>query len=242
MIATDAAHDSRRPLPAPDRLRDRRLHRAGLPAHADGRRRRRAWASPRARSTSTSRARRRSSICVLRHADRAGPDRAAGDASRPTPQPGATLATVQQRLARGGALPAARLRRSSRARVADVRAELEAILRELYDALARNRTAIKLIDRCAHDYPELAKLWYRRGPRGRARRSSTRYLERPRAPRTAPPLRRHAPSPRASSSRRSSSGPCTVTGTRRRRPSTRATAEDTVVQFIVGALAEGVRP
>ena len=32
--------------------------------------------------------------------------------------------------------------------------------------LARNRIGIKLLDRCALDYPELAKLWYRAGREG----------------------------------------------------------------------------
>jgi hypothetical protein len=50
--------------------------------------------------------------------------------------------------------------------VIDVGMELETVLGELYDALARHRTAIKLFDRCAPDYPELAKLWYRGGREG----------------------------------------------------------------------------
>ena len=39
----------------------------------------------------------------------------------------------------------------------------EAMLRELYRTLARNRRAIRLIDVCARDYPELAELWFRGG-------------------------------------------------------------------------------
>jgi hypothetical protein len=57
-----------------------------------------------------------------------------------------------------------------------VRAELEAVLGELYDSLARHRNGIKLLDRCALDYPELAKLWYRAGREG-ALALLTRYLE-----------------------------------------------------------------
>jgi hypothetical protein len=45
----------------------------------------------------------------------------------------------------------------------NVRLELEGILRELYETLARNRTGVKLIDRCAPDYPDLAALWFARG-------------------------------------------------------------------------------
>jgi hypothetical protein len=40
---------------------------------------------------------------------------------------------------------------------------LEGILRELYQLLTRNRTALKLIDRCAHDHPQLAALWFQGG-------------------------------------------------------------------------------
>jgi hypothetical protein len=60
--------------------------------------------------------------------------------------------------------------------VVDARAELETVLGELYDALARHRTAIKLLDRCAPDYPELAQLWYRAGREG-ALSLLARYLD-----------------------------------------------------------------
>jgi hypothetical protein len=50
------------------------------------------------------------------------------------------------------------------------------ILRELYGLLARNRVGIKLLDRCAHDQPELAAVWYRTGREG-ALELLTRYLE-----------------------------------------------------------------
>jgi AcrR family transcriptional regulator len=103
--------------------------------------------------------------CVLRNADGSDPIELPETLPVASPPPGATLATVQERLAEEGALPAlgAAL---SRARVANVRLELETVLGELYDALARHRTAIKLLDRCAPDYPELAKLWYRGGREG----------------------------------------------------------------------------
>jgi len=103
--------------------------------------------------------------CVLRHADRRDPVALPEALPVPTPPPGATLEMVEKRLSKEGALPslAAAL---SRTRVADVRAELDAVLGELYDLLARHRTAIKLVDRCAPDYPELAKVWYRAGREG----------------------------------------------------------------------------
>jgi hypothetical protein len=53
----------------------------------------------------------------------------------------------------------------ARRRITDVAGELDAIVRELFQALARNRRRIKLIDRSARDYPELAALWFE-GARG----------------------------------------------------------------------------
>jgi AcrR family transcriptional regulator len=97
--------------------------------------------------------------CVLRHADGRGPIGLPEKLPVPTPPAGATLEMVWKRLAEEGALPALAAARS-RARVMNARAELDTILGELYDALAHHRTAIKLLDRCARDYPELAKVWY----------------------------------------------------------------------------------
>ena len=50
-----------------------------------------------------------------------------------------------------------------RRRITDPRSELEAIVRELYATLSRNRTAIKLIDRCRSEHPELQSLFYAEG-------------------------------------------------------------------------------
>src|SRR3990172_5694004 len=113
--------------------------------------------------------------CVLRHADRS--DRVDLPEALPvaTPSPSATLEMVEKRLSEEGALPSLTAA-LSRARVMDVRAELETVLGELYDALARHRTAIKLLDRCAPDYPELAKLWYR-GSREGSLSLLARYLD-----------------------------------------------------------------
>lgn len=76
-----------------------------------------------------------------------------------TPRAGSTLRFVRERLLAGEELPA--LRRALGAKGASAgRAELEAIVREIYAVLARNRRGIKLIDRSARDYPELAALWF----------------------------------------------------------------------------------
>jgi AcrR family transcriptional regulator len=113
--------------------------------------------------------------CVLRHADRPGRVELPEALPVPTPSPGATLQLVEERLSEESALPSLTAA-LSRTRVANVRAELEAVLGELYDSLARHRIAIKLVERCAPDYPELAKLWYRAG-REEALSRLARYLD-----------------------------------------------------------------
>jgi AcrR family transcriptional regulator len=113
--------------------------------------------------------------CALRYADHAESIELPERLPVPTPLPGATLAMVEERVADEGALPALAAA-LARARVSDVDAEFEAILAEVYDALAQRRTAIKLLDRCAADYPELAKHWYRAGREGTLS-LLTRYLD-----------------------------------------------------------------
>jgi AcrR family transcriptional regulator len=111
---------------------------------------------------------------VVRHADAAHPPT---PPSLPvaTPPPGATLAVVQERVdaavigpALGTALRAAPPR--------DARRELIAIVRELYATMSTQRVAIKLIDRCAADYPQLARVWVRAG-RETQHAALCRYLE-----------------------------------------------------------------
>jgi AcrR family transcriptional regulator len=125
--------------------------------------------------------------CVLRHADQAGAIDLPETLPVATPSPESTLEMVQRRVAEDGALPCLTTA-LSRVRVTDVGRELDAVLCEVYDLLARHRTAIKLLDRCAHDYPELAKVWYHSGREGtlsllarylddRARRGRLRRFE-----------------------------------------------------------------
>ena len=92
-----------------------------------------------------------------------------------TPKPGATLKYVRERLAKNQ-VPPALTAALGRSRVRDPRAELEEIVRELYDALAHNRRGIKLLDRAAPDYPELAALWFQ-GARGGLVGLLGQYLE-----------------------------------------------------------------
>jgi AcrR family transcriptional regulator len=92
-----------------------------------------------------------------------------------TPKAGATLKYVRERLAQSGVPPALAKALASK-RVDDVRIEFEAIVRELYDTLAANRRGIKLLDRSARDFPELAALWFE-GARGGLITLLTQYLD-----------------------------------------------------------------
>jgi AcrR family transcriptional regulator len=80
----------------------------------------------------------------------------------PTPAAGRTLRYVRERLSDQPASSTLRaaLAGSRRRTGADL---LEPILEEIFDAMARNRTGIKLLDRCAVEYPELAKIWFAEG-------------------------------------------------------------------------------
>jgi AcrR family transcriptional regulator len=101
---------------------------------------------------------------VVRHADRRERIELPDPLPVPTPPPGATLEAIRKRVAENG-LPLL-TEALARRRVVDLRQELEAIVRELYALLARNRVGIKLLDRCAHDHPELAAVWYGSGREG----------------------------------------------------------------------------
>jgi hypothetical protein len=68
--------------------------------------------------------------------------------------------------------------------------ELRTVLSDLYRRVARNRLDLKVIDRCAADYPELAGIWVNEGRwaqhrllveliRARGKRRSVRRLEHP---------------------------------------------------------------
>jgi len=113
---------------------------------------------------------------ALRYADAPRPIAAPAKLPIPTPARGRTLRYAQERLAREPASPTlhdALARRHPPA----TGEELARIVRELHDVMARNRTGLKLVDRCAADYPELAKLWFGEG-RGALLDDLTRYLQR----------------------------------------------------------------
>lgn len=93
----------------------------------------------------------------------------------PTPPPGATIESLRRRFAGGVPVPVldAALRRD---RVEDARAELAAILRELYGVISRNRRGIVLLERSARDWPELAEVFFV-GIRRTLLRRLERYLD-----------------------------------------------------------------
>lgn len=77
----------------------------------------------------------------------------------PTPERGATVAYVTERLSRSPVLPLMRSLVQKKKR-GDARIELEMFVGELYDDLARNRRSLKLVDQSARDLPDLAAVWF----------------------------------------------------------------------------------
>lgn len=112
---------------------------------------------------------------VARYADAPRPFESQPALPVRTPRPGATLKYVRERVAQSG-VPPTLARALAGTRVNDVRAEFAAIIRELYDTLAANRRGIKLLDRSARDYPELAAIWFE-SARGGLVRLLTQYLD-----------------------------------------------------------------
>jgi AcrR family transcriptional regulator len=102
---------------------------------------------------------------VLRLADAPRPLTSPTSLPLKTPSPGETLREVEKRVSEEASLPAL-TSALGRRRVRNTRAELEEIVREFYAVLARHRTGIQLLDRCAQDHPDLAAVWYRTGREG----------------------------------------------------------------------------
>lgn len=102
---------------------------------------------------------------ALRHADSNEPVALPETLPIPTPAAGATMDFASTAFAARAKMPllaAATLAKTP----ADLGAEVEAIVREIYALCADNRRSIKLIDRCAPDHPELAALWFEGGREG----------------------------------------------------------------------------
>ena len=73
-----------------------------------------------------------------------------------SPRAGELQRVLAQRMAEDGTLPAL-AEGLKRARPRNLRLELEAILRELFAVMHRNRHALQLIDRCGGDHPDLPR-------------------------------------------------------------------------------------
>ena len=91
------------------------------------------------------------------------------------PAPGEAERRLREQLGAGFRLPALAAALARR-RVAEPRAELEAIVRELYDQIARTRGPADAIERSAIDLPELYQLYFVEQRRAFFDRL-TRYLE-----------------------------------------------------------------
>jgi AcrR family transcriptional regulator len=111
-------------------------------------------------------------LCIF-HADRSGVMERPATLPVPTPKRGELSAVVKQALA-VQSLPPALSAALTRSRADDPRAELEGIVRELYETLERFHKAVKLIDRCT-DHPELHRIWQTQG-REAPRAALYRYL------------------------------------------------------------------
>lgn len=123
---------------------------------------------------------------VLRFADVPRPLAAPSVLPVRTPPAGTTLRYVRTCLADAKST-AAVLAAATQRRVRNVDAELDGLLRGLYRTMARQRTGIKLVDRCAADYPELARLWFTQG-REAVVAAFVRYLETRRRGRQVAPM------------------------------------------------------
>lgn len=80
-----------------------------------------------------------------------------------TPAAGSTVAFIRERLAREASqLELVRVLTTPNGE-SGTRAEFRAVIRDLYQRMWNNRRALKLVDRCAVDHPELAAVWFQQG-------------------------------------------------------------------------------
>jgi len=110
---------------------------------------------------------------ALRYADAPRPVHPPETMPVATPSPARTLRYVRDRLAEPASVALREALERGRPRMESD--ELTTIFSEIYESMGRNRTGIKLVDRCAIDYPELAKLWFTEG-REALLGELTRYL------------------------------------------------------------------
>ncbi|HME71353.1 MAG TPA: helix-turn-helix domain-containing protein [Myxococcota bacterium] len=96
---------------------------------------------------------------LVEHGFNPAPALGASDLPVRTPSPDATLRLLKGRLLEGFSLPELDGALAHK-RPADARIEFEGIVRELYRAVSKHREGIVIIERSAHDWPELAALFY----------------------------------------------------------------------------------
>jgi AcrR family transcriptional regulator len=100
---------------------------------------------------------------AVRFADGATELPAISDLPLRTPEPGQTVAYIRQRIAAESAEMVLVHVVTGKRAIRDAAKEVEAVLSDLYRRIARNRLALKLVDRCAVDYPDLARTWFVEG-------------------------------------------------------------------------------
>lgn len=99
---------------------------------------------------------------AIRFADGRLPLPEAAELPLETPAPGATVRLLEQRIAEEvGGLALVEVAKILECR--DLSAELREVLVDFYRRADRNRFAIKLVDRCSSEYPDLAGVWFGRG-------------------------------------------------------------------------------
>ena len=111
---------------------------------------------------------------AVRHADDTVPPPEPDVLPVPTPAPGQTVDYLRQRMATEARFE--RLQAAMASPAADVVAELNDIVGEVFDTVAANRVTIRLINAAARDLPALAALWFE-GARARLLSRLTAYLD-----------------------------------------------------------------
>jgi hypothetical protein len=99
-------------------------------------------------------------LACVRYADGREPLPEPADWPLPAPGRGELLGLVSTRLAEAGELALSRLPDHL---VGDPAEELTLVVTDLLDRLRSHRRAIKLVDRCAPEIPELGELWFGTG-------------------------------------------------------------------------------
>jgi AcrR family transcriptional regulator len=100
---------------------------------------------------------------AVRYADGHVPPPAPGALPLATPKHGATVAYIRERLATEASDMKLVQVCAGTLAIEGTQRELEQVLEDLYRRMARNRLAVKLVDRCAAEYPELAEVWFGQG-------------------------------------------------------------------------------